>query len=78
MPVTTAFFTTEDSFAARFDALGRQLGLRAESADELRIWQRGLSRATSADARPGHDGCSAARPGHHRARGLCRLHTRRV
>ena len=43
MPVTTAFFTTEDSFAARFDALSRQFGLRAESADEVRIWQRGLA-----------------------------------
>jgi len=43
MPVTAAFFTTEDALAARFDVLSRQLGLRAESADELLIWQRGLA-----------------------------------
>ena len=55
MPVTTAFFTTEDSLVARFDVLGRQLGLRADSTDELRIWQRGVGRATAAHGRPGYD-----------------------
>ncbi len=60
MPVTAAFYTSEDSFPARFDALGRELGLRAESADELRTWQRGLT--AQIDACSAWTRCGSRRP----------------